>query len=57
MEVRAFDVDKLVNRLEEAELYTNKCGTFAKSDFELMMFTIEHFVHIDCLFDLTVMLW
>ena len=40
MEVSAFDVEKLVNRLEEAELYTNKFGTFAKSDFELLMFTI-----------------
>jgi len=31
MNIREFDIEKLLNRLEESELYTNKFGIFAKS--------------------------
>lgn len=32
--------EKLMNRIEESGLFTNNFGTFSKSDYELLMFTV-----------------
>lgn len=38
--INEIDMESLINRINESELFTRKFGTFAKSDYEVLMFTI-----------------
>ncbi|MCQ2519189.1 MAG: hypothetical protein MJ107_01525 [Lachnospiraceae bacterium] len=40
MLINNIDLDKFKNRIQESELFSRKFGTFAKSDYEILMFTI-----------------
>lgn len=40
MVINEIDAGLLMNRIQESEIFTRKFGTFAKSDYEVLMFTI-----------------